>query len=52
MPLYEYKGLNAAGKTVKGTKDAPNKAALREVLSKGGIYLSEVNEKTGVKAAE
>lgn len=52
MPLYEYKGLNSAGKAVKGTKDAPNKAALREALLKGGIYLSVATEKTGAKAAE
>lgn len=52
MPLYEYKGLNAAGKTVKGTKDAPTKAALKEALKKAGIYLSEAKEKTGGKASE
>ncbi len=52
MPLYEYKGLNSAGKPVKGTKDAPNKAALRDALLKGGIYLSSAAEKTGVKASD
>ena len=40
MPLYEYKGLTTSGKPAKGTKDAPNKAALRDALLKNGIYLS------------
>lgn len=52
MPLYEYKGLNSAGKPVRGTKDAPSKAALRELLSKGGIYLSEVKETKAATVAE
>lgn len=52
MPLYEYKGLTAAGKTEKGTKEAPNKAALRQMLLKNGIYLSEAKEKGGSKAAQ
>lgn len=51
MPLYDYKGLTAAGKPVKGTKDAANKAALRAALLKTGIYLTEAVEKTGAKAA-
>ena len=50
MPLYEYKGLTASGKTEKGTREAPNKAALRQALLKNGIYLSEAKEKTGAKA--
>ena len=51
MPLYEYKGLTTSGKPAKGTKDAPNKAALRDALLKNGIYLSEAKEKTGGKSA-
>lgn len=50
MPLYEYKGLTAAGKQEKGTKEAPNKMALRQALLKNGIYLSEAKEKSGYKA--
>ncbi len=52
MPLYEYKGLNKSGKPVKGTKEAPTKAALRDALLKTGVYLSECSEKTGIKSAE
>ncbi len=52
MPLYEYKGLTTHGKAQKGTKEAPNKAALRDALLKNGIYLSEAVEKTGAKSAD
>lgn len=52
MPLYEYKGLTTQGKPQKGTKEAPNKAALRDALLKNGIYLSEAVEKTGAKSAD
>lgn len=46
MPLYEYKGLSNTGKAVKGLRDAPNRAALKEGLLKQGIYLSEAVEKS------
>ena len=52
MPLYEYKGLTTSGKPAKGTKDAPNKAALRDALLKNGIYLSEAKEKTPRKTTQ
>ncbi|MDX9722065.1 MAG: type II secretion system inner membrane protein GspF [Myxococcota bacterium] len=45
MPLYEYKGLGANGKAVKGLKDAPNKVALRDALQRTGVYLTEAIEK-------
>lgn len=51
MPLYEYKGLTASGKNTKGVKEAANKAALRDILLKSGVYLSEAKEKSGSAAA-
>lgn len=44
MPVYEYKGLNAAGKAVKGIADAESKANLRQTLQTKGIFVTEVFE--------
>ncbi len=44
MPIYEYKGLNAAGKNVKGIEDAENQSSLREALKGRGIFVTEVHE--------
>lgn len=44
MPVYQYKGLNDAGKSVKGILDAENKSALREVLKAKGIFVTDVSE--------
>jgi len=44
MPVYEYKGLNASGRNVKGILDADSQATLRQVLKKKGIFVTEVNE--------
>ena len=50
MPLYEYKGLNSLGKPTKGVKEAATKNALREMLLKNGVYLSEAKERSGAKS--
>lgn len=47
MPIYEYKGLNASGKNVKGIEDAENQASLREGLKSRGIFVTEVHEGEG-----
>lgn len=44
MPVYEYKGLNANGKTVKGIHNADTKGALRAHLQSMGIYVTDVWE--------
>ena len=49
MPLYEFKGINAAGKQITGTQDAPNKQALRDALLRTGVYLSSAVEKGKAK---
>jgi general secretion pathway protein F len=47
MPIYEYKGLNKAGKTVKGIQDAESQNALRQMLQAKGIFVTDVNEGKG-----
>jgi general secretion pathway protein F len=42
MAVYEYKGLSAAGKAVTGMKEAESTKALRGVLKKEGIFLTDV----------
>ena len=44
MPVYEYKGLDTAGKNVKGMIDAESKAALRQMLQSKGIFVTDVAE--------
>lgn len=46
MPLFEYTGLNAAGKTVKGMREADSQKALRSSLRKEGVYLTNVSAAT------
>ncbi len=47
MPIYEYKGLNKAGKQVKGLLDAESVNALRTALQAKGIFVTEVFEGKG-----
>ncbi len=47
MPIYEYKGLNKAGKQVKGLLDAESVNALRSTLQAKGIFVTEVFEGRG-----
>ncbi len=42
MAVFEYKGLNEAGKQVQGIRDADSAKTLRQVLRKEGIFLTEV----------
>lgn len=51
MPIYEYKGLTTAGKTVKGIEDAESQAALRSMLQSKGIFVTEVYEGKGARAS-
>ncbi|OIP43685.1 MAG: type II secretion system protein GspF [Deltaproteobacteria bacterium CG2_30_63_29] len=45
MPLYEYKGMSAAGKAIKGLKEATSEVKLRDGLQRTGVFLTEVHEK-------
>lgn len=47
MPVYEYKGVNAAGKNTRGVVDAENPQAARTKLRKDGIFLTDINEGRG-----
>ncbi len=49
MPVFEYKGLSEAGKSVTGIREADSPKGLRALLRKEGIFLSEV---TGEKQKE
>jgi len=42
VPVYDFKGYNDAGKAVSGVRDAENAKALRALLRKDGIFLTEV----------
>lgn len=42
MPVFEYRGLNAAGQPKSGLKEADSPKTLRLLLKKDGIFLTEV----------
>jgi general secretion pathway protein F len=42
MPVFEYRGLNTAGKTVKGLLEADSPKTLRAQLRKDGVFLTDV----------
>ncbi|MBM64854.1 MAG: type II secretion system protein GspF [Myxococcales bacterium] len=44
MPLFEYKGFDAKGKTVKGVRDADSVKALRAQMRREGVMLASVDE--------
>lgn len=44
MPVFEYKGFDAAGKSVKGLRDADSIKALRASLKKEGVLATDVNQ--------
>ena len=45
MPLYEYRGTNRSGKSVKGNIDADNQRNARAKLKKEGIYIQSLSDK-------
>lgn len=47
MPLYAWKGLDAAGKNVTGTREADGPKTLRQVLRKDAVFLTELREVVG-----
>jgi general secretion pathway protein F len=44
MPVYEYRGLNTSGKTLKGILDADSDVVAREKLRASGIFPVEIKE--------
>jgi general secretion pathway protein F len=51
MPVFEYSGLTEAGRSVRGLKDAESRKALRTVLRKDGIFLTDARSADGAAAA-
>src|SRR5437660_1079531 len=41
VPVFEYTGLTEAGKSVRGIRDAESSKALRTLLRKDGVYLTD-----------
>lgn len=50
MAVFEYRGITGAGKAVHGVKDAPDPKALKALLRKEGVFLTEVLEEAAAKA--
>ena len=46
MAVFAYKGVNAKGKTVKGTRDADSPKALKNALRRDGVMITEVLEQS------
>ena len=42
MPVFQYKALDAAGKTVQGLREADSPKTLRAALKRDGVFLTEV----------
>jgi general secretion pathway protein F len=49
VPLYAYKGLGGDGRTVNGVHDAESPKALRALLRKDGVVVTDVAESKGGK---
>ena len=43
MPVFEYKGLDQSGRLLKGSLEAENIRAAKQLLKKQGLYLQEIN---------
>lgn len=44
MAVFAYRGVNAAGKATKGKRDADSPKALRTLLKREGVFVTEVLE--------
>ena len=49
MAVYAWRGVNAAGKDVKGVDDADNPKALRATLRRGGVLVTSVEQESAAK---
>src|SRR5512146_521193 len=50
MPVYEYKGVTAAGKKISGVQDAESLKAVRSRLKKDGVTVLEIHEGASLRA--
>ena len=44
MPVYAYKGMDSAGKSTSGTREAENPRAIKQFLRRDGIFLTDLKE--------
>ena len=51
MAVFEWRGLNPAGREVKGVRDADNQRVLRALLKKDGILLTSALEESAAQKA-
>lgn len=51
MAVYEWRGINAAGRETRGMRDADNVKVLRVLLKKEGILLTQALEESKAKVA-
>ncbi len=47
MPVYAYKGYSQTGRVVTDTRDADNQRALKTILRRDGIFVTEIKEVGG-----
>lgn len=52
MPVYAYKGVNGAGRTVQGSRDADSPRAIKAALRKDGVFITELREKSAAGKAK
>jgi len=52
VPVYAFKGVNAAGKSINGLLDAETSKSARGRLRKDGVYLTELTEQRGASSVK
>jgi len=52
VPVYAFKGVNAAGKSINGLLDAESSRSARGKLRKDGVFLTELSEHRGVTSVK
>ncbi|MCH8890839.1 MAG: hypothetical protein IH827_07165 [Myxococcales bacterium] len=52
MPVYAFKGVNAAGKSINGLLDAETSRSARGRLRKDGVYPTELIEQSGTTSVK
>jgi len=52
MALFEFTGVSEAGKNVKGMREADSRKALRALLRKEGVFLTEVVQGTAANTGK
>ena len=44
MPIYAYRGYDNRGKSVNGTREAENPRAVKQLLRREGVFLTDFKE--------